>query len=428
MALTEKSPYQIFAQPSLPLSWEAAFRDNLANWPIKLHPQLEKAWEMAWSLGLPDRKDESWRWMDYKRLDFESLRLNSQTSPIRLTVSFFSEAADEQPTPISLPEGVVITTLGEFFEHHEDLAVRLLTENDLITEGTFAALPSALANDGLIVYIPQDVKLDGMVQCLLEIPLDNHAVFTRNLVCLEEGASLNLELVWVSPDSYLSGFHNGILDVRLGQQSCLNLDEIQQFARVDWNISHERASLAADSQLEWNYAAIGSDTSKNFIKVELQGEGSSAVLNGAMFPTREQVINLDTRQNHWAESTFSNLMYKSVVSQRGRSVWHGMIYVDPEAQKTDAFQTNKNLVLDDLADVKSVPGLEIHANDVKCSHGATVGKIDPGEFYYLQTRGIPQKEAEKLIVEGFFNQIVQSFRLEKTQRELLDQLMSRMNS
>ncbi|HZK16680.1 MAG TPA: SufD family Fe-S cluster assembly protein, partial [Anaerolineaceae bacterium] len=137
---------------------------------------------------------------------------------------------------------------------------------------------------------------------------------------------------------------------------------------------------------------------------------------------------LDTRQNHWAESTFSNLMYKSVVSQRGRSVWHGMIYVDPEAQKTDAFQTNKNLVLDNLADVKSVPGLEIHANDVKCSHGATVGKIDPEEFYYLQTRGIPQKEAEKLIVEGFFNQIVQSFRLEKTQRELLDQLMSRMNS
>ncbi|NLC29023.1 MAG: hypothetical protein GX773_01055, partial [Chloroflexi bacterium] len=282
MALTEKSPYQIFAQPSLPLSWEAAFRDNLANWPIKLHPQLEKAWEMAWSLGLPDRKDESWRWMDYKRLDFESLKLNSRSTPIRLTVRYFSEAPDEQPTLISLPEGVVITTLGEFFEYHQDLAVRLFTENDLVNEGTFAALPSALANDGVVVYIPRDVKLDGMVQCLLEIPLDNRAVFTRNLICLEEGASLNLEIVWVSPDSPLSGFHNGILDVRLGQQSSLHLDEIQQFSRVDWNISHATASLAASSQLEWNYAAIGSDTSKNFIKAELKGMGSSAVLNGAM--------------------------------------------------------------------------------------------------------------------------------------------------
>ncbi len=428
MAITEKSPYQMFAQPSLPQSWEADFRDNLANWPVELHSQLEKARQMAYSLGLPDRKDESWRWMDYKRLDFESLKVDSKTSTLHLTVSYFNGNADEQPISSSLPDGVVITTLAEFFDHHHDLAVRLLRDNNLVNEGTFAALPSALANNGLMVYIPQDVKLEGMIQCLLEVPLANRAVFARSLVYLEEGASLNLELVWTSPDSDTGGFYDGILDVRLAEQSSLHLDERQQFARADWNIGHATASLAEGSKLEWNYAAVGSGISKNFIKAELKGVGSSAVLNGAMFPTAGQVINLDTRQNHWAESTFSNLMYKSVVSESGRSVWHGMIYVDPEAQKTDAYQTNKNLILDDLADVKSVPGLEIRANDVKCSHGATVGKIDPEELYYLQSRGISQNEAEKLIVEGFFNQVVQPFYLEKTKRELLDLLMSRMNS
>jgi Fe-S cluster assembly protein SufD len=138
------------------------------------------------------------------------------------------------------------------------------------------------------------------------------------------------------------------------------------------------------------------------------------------------VINLDTRQNHWAEQTYSNLLYKSVASKDGCSIWHGMIYVDPDARKTDAYQSNKNLVLDDSADVKSIPGLEIHNDDVKCSHGATMGNIDAEEMYYLQARGIPPKEAELLIVEGFCNQVIQQFALETSREELRDEILKRM--
>ena len=137
-------------------------------------------------------------------------------------------------------------------------------------------------------------------------------------------------------------------------------------------------------------------------------------------------MNLDTRQNHWDVSTSSDLIYKSVAANQGKSIWHGMIYVDPKAQQTDTYQSNKNLILDDSAEVKTNPGLEILADDVKCSHGATVGRIDDTELFYLQARGIPENEAQKLIVEGFYNQVLESFRLESTRESLREMLVEKM--
>ena len=426
MAKSVDSPYQIFSKNELPHSWEDGFLDNLKHMPAELHPQLSSAWEVASTQDFPNRKDESWRWMDYKRLDLESLQINSHTSPIHLTVRYLRENGEGEPHSDSLPSGVIVTTLRELLTSNSDLAIKLLNQHSLVKNGKFAAMASALGNDGLIVYVPQGVTIDGVLQCILEISLDNRAAFTRNIVWLEDGTNLNLEIVWVSDTNSGSGFHNGVLNVQVGERSNLHLDERQQFNLDDWNICYEVAYLGKDAQLEWNYAAIGSDTSKNFIRVELEGKGSQANLHGVMFPSAGQVINLDTRQNHWAEQTFSNLLYKSVASHEGRSIWHGMIYVDPEAKKTDAYQSNKNLVLDQTADVKSLPGLEILNDDVKCSHGATVGNIDAEEMYYLQTRGIPPREAVLLLVEGFCNQVIESFALETTRNELLDQLMKRM--
>lgn len=427
MTITANSPYQIFNTDELPASWETEFQNNLSNYPLDLQPQLIEAWEIASKLNFPNRKDESWRWMDYKGLDLERLELKSHDNPIRLTVHYVREDEEQNGTTAFLPNGVVVTTLRELVASNTDLAVKLLEDQAMVHEGLFAALPLALANDGIVVYVPRGVTLEGVVQCYLDISLDNRAVFTNNLVWLEEGANLNLELVWVNDFIAESGLHNGVLNLHLQDHSRLHLDERQQFDQNTWNITHEVAHLGVDAQLEWNYAAIGGETSKNFIRVELEGKGSQANLNGVMFPSAGQVINLDTRQNHWAERTFSNLLYKSVTGKDGRSIWHGMIYVNPDAKKTDAYQSNRNLVLDESADVKSVPGLEIHNDDVKCSHGATMGKIDAEEMYYLQARGIPPKDAELLIVEGFCNQVIQLFTLETSRKELLDQLMNRMN-
>ena len=428
MAITANSPYQIFKTDKLPASWEIGFLNNLKNMPLKMQPELKRTWEVASKQEFPSRKDESWRWMDFKDLDLDCLKLDSDGSPIRLSVRHVKEDGEQVTSPGSLPEGVIVKTLRELLALNPELAVKLLTGNTLVEDGMFAALPHALANDGLIVYVPHGVSVEGVVQCFVNISLDGRAAFTRNLVWLEEGANINLEIAWLTENRSNAGFHNGILDVHLGDRSNLHFDERQQLDLSTWNVTHEVARLGVDAQLDWNYAALGSVTSKNFIRVELEGKGSQANLNGIMFPSDNQVINLDTRQNHWAEQTFSDLLYKSVTSDGGRSIWHGMIYVDPEAKKTDAYQSNKNLILDESADVKSVPGLEILNDDVKCSHGATMGDIDEEELYYLQARGIPPKEAKTLIVQGFCDQVVQSFRVETTRKDLLDQLMDRMSS
>ena len=427
MAITTNSPYQIFKKNVLPASWESGFEENLSNYPLQLRPPLQTAWEIASKQDFPSRKDESWRWMDFKDLDLESLELDSRGSPIRLSVHHIREDEEQKTTTGFLPEGVIVTTLRELLASNEDLAVKLLADQRMAREGLFAALPSALANDGLVVYVPRGVTLEGVVQCYLDVSLDNRAAFTKNLIWLEEGANLKLELVWVNDFVPQSGFHNGILEVHLGDRSNLHLDERQQFDPNTLNITYELVRLGVDAQLEWNYAAIGAKTSKNFIRVDLEGKGSQANLNGVMFPSAGQVINLDTRQNHWAEQTYSNLLYKGVASKDGHSIWHGMIYVDHDAKKTDAYQSNRNLILDESADVKSAPGLEIHNDDVKCSHGATMGNIDAEEMYYLQARGIPTKEAELLIVEGFCNQVIQQFALEPSRKEILNQLMNRIN-
>lgn len=427
MAITANSPYQIFAENELPASWENVFQDNRSNYPLELQPQLMSAWAVASNKDFPSRKDESWRWMDFKELDLESLELNAKSSPIRLDVRHVHEDEEHRLVTTPLPKGVVVTTLKQLFASKSGLAVKLLADHSTVSEDLFEALPSALANDGLVVYVPRGVSVEGVVQCFLNVSLDNQAAFTRNLIWLEDDTKIKLELVWVNDFIAQSGLHNGILQVNLGDRSDLHLDERQQFDLNAWNITHELACLGADAQLQWNYAAVGGGTSKNFIRVEMEGKGSQANVNGIMFPSAGQVINLDTRQNHWAEQTYSNLLFKSVARQEGRSIWHGMIYVDINARKTDAYQSNKNLILDESADVKSVPGLEIHNDDVKCSHGATMGNIDAEELYYLQARGIPIKEAELLIVEGFCNQVIQSFALETSRKELIDQLMNRMS-
>lgn len=427
--MTEKilSPNQIFSIVDFPDSWKTAFSKNLDKMPNEIKRELETAWKIANETGFPERKDENWRWMNLKELDFDNLLLDIDQSPFQLKTYYYPNLAEQSELSGELPKGVIVSTWRELLHSNRELAIRFLKEDKLINEGIFAALVYALANDGVFVYVPRGVTVEGVLQLEIKVDLEKRSAFTRNIVWLEEGSSLNLEFSWLSDDTVESGFNAAVLQAHLGDRSNLHFDERQQFSLSEWNISHETAFLGADAQLEWNLAAIGTKLSKNFIKVELEGRGSNAKLNGAMFPTKKQLINLDTRQNHWAQDTVSDLHYKSVASHDGRSIWHGMIYVDPIAQKTDAYQTNNNLILDDSADMKTLPGLEIHADDVKCSHGATVGKIDEEELFYLEARGIGPKDAEKLIVEGFFFQVLQSFKLEKSREEVLDLFLIRMD-
>ena len=167
---------------------------------------------------------------------------------------------------------------------------------------------------------------------------------------------------------------------------------------------------------------------KQSVEVNLVGEGAEAEVRGVYFPAEGQRVNVDTVQNHLAPHTRSNLLFRGAAIGDGEAIWRGMIYVDPSAQKSDGYQSNQNLMLGERSEIKSIPGLEICADDVSCSHGATVGRIDETELFYLQARGIPPLEAERLIVEGFFAEVIEQIPDEKTRNKLGERLLKKFEA
>jgi Fe-S cluster assembly protein SufD len=220
--------------------------------------------------------------------------------------------------------------------------------------------------------------------------------------------------------------HAGIVEVHVGEAAKLTFVETQSWGEHVWNFTHERACLEKDAEMEWVIGSLGSQLSKNFAEIDLTGEGANGRVSGFYFTDKNQHLDHDTQQNHNAANTTSDLLFKGVLKDKSRSVWQGMIYVAPGAQKTDGYQKNPNLVLSEDARADSIPGLEIMADDVRCTHGATIGQIDPTEVFYLNSRGIPTEDAEKLIVEGFFDPILQRVPYESFRQRLQDAIVDKL--
>ena len=174
-------------------------------------------------------------------------------------------------------------------------------------------------------------------------------------------------------------------------------------------------NVQQNGELSWIFGALGSHLTKSFTSVDLAGSGATAKVSGFYFADADQHLDMDTEQNHLAPNTTSDLLYKGAVTGAARSVWQGNIYVAPGANGTDGYQANRNLILSTKARADSIPGLEILADDVKCTHGATVGKVDPEQIFYLQCRGLDENEAKHLIVEGFFEPIMERIPFQEVQ-------------
>jgi Fe-S cluster assembly protein SufD len=208
----------------------------------------------------------------------------------------------------------------------------------------------------------------------------------------------------------------------------LRFVELQSFGTNVWNFTHERARVGKDANLDWIFGALGSHVTKNFSDLDLVAEGASGRMSGFYFTDSDQHLDHDTQQNHLAPHTTSDLLFKGALKDRSRSVWQGMIYVAPGAKKTDGYQANRNLVLSPKARADSIPGLEILADDVRCTHGATVGKIDPEPIFYLRSRGIPKADAERLVVEGFFDPIMQRIPFEGVRNRFQQAILEKLST
>jgi len=384
-----------------------------------------RAWETFNRLSLPTTAEEAWRRTDLRPLPAASFRLPEDglykslpDVPGELLQPLAADAHGGQivllpgGSTVELAEsltrkGVIFTDLRSAERDHPDLLAKLMGEIVRPEEGKFAALAGALSKNGVVLYVPRGVRIDQPLHSILWGPGANLAHLSHLLIWLDEGASATCVHESASPDESSTALHAGVVEIKVGAGANLRFVELQSWGRQVWNFSHERAQVGRDANLDWIFGAVGSRLTKNFSELDLVGEGSTGRMSGFYFTDGSQHLDHDTQQNHLAPHTTSDLLFKGALKGSSRSVWQGMIYVAPGAQKTDGYQANRNLILSPNARADSIPGLEILADDVRCTHGATVGKLEQEPLFYLKSRGIPDKDAERLLVEGFFDPIMQ---------------------
>ena len=411
-------------------------------------PEFEKynsaAWKAYQRLSIPDVTMEAWRRTDLRSMPVEAFKLSKNGVhadlpgvPLELLKPLAADQHGGQIviTPngsqIDLDEtlirrGVVFTDLRTAQEKHPDLVSKILGQTVNVEEGKFAALAGAFAQNGILLYVPANEKIEAPFHSILWGPGDSLAHVSHILVLLEEGASAVYVHESASPAEGKDAFHSGIVEIKVMAGANLKFVELQSWGRKIWNFSHERARVERDGQIDWIFGAIGSHLTKNFSELDLAGEGAKGRMSGFYFTDGTQHLDHDTQQNHLAPHTTSDLLFKGALKGKSRSVWQGMIYVAKGADKTDGYQANRNIVLEEGARADSIPGLEILADDVRCTHGATVGKLEQEPLFYIKSRGVPQKEAERIVVEGFFDPIMQRIPFEGVRERFHQAILSKM--
>lgn len=364
----------------------------------------------------PNKWDENWR-----RVDLTALKLDALVGALGAD----GPMARNTLAAGALPEGVIFCSFAEAVKQRPDLLDRLyMTECVKLTDGYFAALHGIFSDSGAVLYVPAGVEIAEPVRVTTLLDGSARAAFNHTLIVLEAGAKATFIEEFRSdgaPGAQPALVNNAVeIIVRDGAQ--LDYVNIQDWGRHVWNFTTERARTEAGATLHWVMGGIGARFTKSAIEADMVGERSTALLSGVYFADHKQQFHYDTQQNHLAASCKSDLLYKAALRDEARTVWRGNIRVFPGAQKTDSYQANRNLQLSPRSRADSIPGLEIEADDVRCTHGATVGQIEDEPVFYLRSRGMPDQDARRLVVEGFFAPVIERIPLAETRDRLIEEI------
>ena len=401
-----------------------------------------RAWDAFKRQTLPDVTLEAWRRTDIHTMPVDTFKLASKYNNLPSVPNDLLNplVADQHGGQIVLfpggskidldaslaKQGVIFTDFKTAQEKYPDIVAKILGQTVNVEEGKFAALAGAFSQNGMVLYVPKNVKIERPLHSILWGPGANLAHISHLLVFIDEGASATYVHESASPTELGDALHAGIVEIKVMQGASLKFVELQSWGKHVWNFSHERIRVERDGNLDWIFGAIGSKLTKNFSELDLAGEGATGRMSGFYFTDGNQHLDHDTQQNHLAPHTTSDLLFKGALRGKSRSVWQGMIYVAKGAEKTDGYQANRNIILDEGARADSIPGLEILADDVRCTHGATVGKLEEEPIFYLKSRGIPQKDAERIVVEGFFDPIMQRIPFEGVRERFQQAILEKM--
>jgi Fe-S cluster assembly protein SufD len=375
-------------------------------------------------LPLPDTTEEHWRFTDLRGFDPDSFgdgsgptRDVSVQTMLDLDVAGLATISEAGVQIERAPEGITFAPLTD--EH-----ARLYS---LVGwEEKFAAHNAALWKYGLLVVVPKGVEIEKPLYVRITTSQDGGSLFWRLLVVAEEDARFTLVQEAVSTSPGLRAYTNAAEELFLEQGSKLEYVSIQNLSRETWHFATHHARVGRDAELDWIAGGFGSKKGKVRIQNDLAGEGATSRVTGAYFTDGEQHLDYDTFQEHIARSTTSDFAFKGALRDRSTAVWRGMIRVERDAQKTNAYQENRNLMLSPTTHAVPIPGLEILANDVRCTHGATVSRVDREELFYAMARGLSRGEAERLIVRGFFQNILDRIEFEAVREALAAALEARI--
>ena len=316
------------------------------------------------------------------------------------------------------PEGATVVPLREAGE--QELLGTVVT-----AETAFTELNREHWTDGFLVRVPRGVELTEPIRIATHHTKAATGLHFRLLVVLEEGAHADVwhELRSKEGDAALA---NGVVEILVGDSARLRFVDTQDLDEQAWVFGAQRATVARDATLDWITLGFGSGNGKVFQETQLAGRGAHGTVTGAYASRGRQHIDFDTLQEHAAPDTTSDLAFRGILAERSSAVWRGMIKVDPDAQRTDAFQESRNLLLSKRAHADAIPGLEILADDVRCTHAAAIAQIDPEQLFYLRTHGLPDASAKRLVIEGFLAALVERFEAGQVRDDVAQALEQRL--
>jgi Fe-S cluster assembly protein SufD len=417
-----------------------------ANEPAWLRDLRLSSWEIYSSLPFP-RLEEEWRRTDYSHIRWheadQMIVPNGATlasvpaknlAPLAgdaqggLLVIVDGKVVHHEMADALKAQGVILTDLATAVREQENLVRdHLMTQAIKPTDGKFAALHGALWTYGAFVYVPRHQA----VELPMHIVIYNTkagASLGHVLVVVEENAMATVQVDYASAAGETQSSFIGATELIVGAAASLQYVSLQDWNRQTYEFSHQRALVGRDASLDWVHGTMGSRLTKAFMEVDAVGKGGNARMSAFFFADKNQFFDLDTQQNHNAPLTNTDLLFKGAAKDQARTLWQGMIKSLPKMQKIDGYQACRNLVLSDEARMDGIPGLEIEADDVKCSHAATFGTLEEEYIFYLMSRGIPRPQAQLMVIDGFFDELLQRIPFERVRERLQEEIEAKILS
>jgi Fe-S cluster assembly protein SufD len=384
--------------------------------PEWLRARRREAFEIYERLPLPSRSDEEWRRTDIRGLDLDAFQTfepadgSAPADPIAETAGVLRQRGSE-PGKVELdPEvaarGVIFMPLSQAASEYPELVRSRLFSEVRPERDKLAALHAALFSGGTFLYVPDGVSIEKPLVSQFWSSGGGAAVLPHTLLVAGRGSSFNYIDEFLSPDLDRPALTSGSAEVFAGEASNVGYVSLQRWGRHAWQFANQRVRVERDATARLVSVGLGGRFAKNRIEASLVGPGGSAELKALFFGSAQQFFDFHTLQQHVVGHTSSDLLFKGALRDEARSLYAGLIRIEPNATHSDAYQANRNLLLSKTAKANSIPMLEILNNEVRCTHGATVAPVDPEHVFYLESRGIPAPTAERMIVHGFFGEVL----------------------